>query len=46
MKIRRIKDVKLMDGQYQKLIDKIQNQRAQNKLKYNECFKMEEHRIN
>ena len=46
IKIRRIKDIKQIDAQYQKLIDKIQSQRAQIKLRYNECFKMEELRIN
>jgi len=46
MKIRRIKDIKQVDTQFQKLIDKIQSQRAQIKLKYNECFHMEESRIN
>ena len=46
MKIRRIRDVKQIDNNYQKLIDKIQAQRAQVKLRYNDCFKMEEQRIN
>ncbi len=46
MKMKRIKDLKMIDGKYQKLIDKILVQRAQVKLKYNECFKMEEQRMN
>ena len=46
MKIRRVKDIQLIDNQYQKLIDKILTQRASNKLRYNDCFKMEEARIN
>lgn len=46
MKNRRIKDIKVVDSYYQRLIDKVERQRALVKLKYNECFKMEEARIN
>lgn len=46
MKSRRIKDIKQVDAYYQRLIDKVERQRALVKLKYNDCFKMEEARIN
>lgn len=46
MKLRRVKDIKSIDDKYQTLIDKIQAHRALVKLKYNDCFKMEEKRIN
>lgn len=46
MKMRRIKDVKLIDSKFETLIEKIQAHRALIKLKYNDCFKMEEQRIN
>jgi regulator of sigma D len=46
MKMRRIKDVKQIDTKFETLIEKIQAHRALIKLKYNDCFKMEEQRIN
>jgi len=46
MKLRRIKDIKMVDAKYQKLIDKIRGQRAQIKIRYNDCFQIEEKRIN
>lgn len=46
MKLRRIKDMKMIDAKYQRLIDKIQGQRAQIKIRYNDCFSIEEKRIN
>ena len=45
MKLRRIKDIKQIDSKFDALIDKIQTHRALIKLKYNDCFKMEEQRI-
>ena len=45
MRLKRIKDLKIIDSKYQRLLDKISAQRAQIKVKYNECFKIEERRI-
>ena len=42
MKMRRIKDLKMIDAKFQTLIDQILTKRAQIKLRYNDCFKIEE----
>ena len=46
MKMRRIKDIKSIDTKFDVLVEKIQAHRALIKLKYNDCYKMEEQRIN
>ena len=45
MRLKRIKDLKFIDAKFQRLLDKIQAQRARVKVKYNDCFKVEQRRI-